>query len=206
MNLKHQETIKAVRAITSAFELANETIEKIDHCKHRYSEQVAAAVIMNAMEEWREAIAEKDAAIHELEKNAPMLVRKKALASLADDATAPAFGLLNSGAILKGRELLALVAENAGNRLVSRAAMKYIEDNNIPMTEQTKEAIRRTCVASDVDVIGAGEKNVEQLVSCLKKYGPDAGLVNNANELHTRQKVWNRICDEGLIERVDASF
>ena len=206
MKLKHQETIDAISAINSSFALAHETVEKIDYCKNRYSEQVANARIAGIMQEYREAIAEKDNAIRKLAKNAPLQLRKNALASLAEDAAAPAFALLNSGAILKGRELLALVTENAGNRLVSRAAMKYMESNNIHMNAQTKEAIRATCVASDADVFDAGEKNVEQLVSYLSTYGPDAGLVNNENELRSRQKVWKRICDEGIIERADASF
>lgn len=206
MKLKHQETIDAISAINSSFALAHETVEKIDYCKNKYSEQVANARIAGIMQEYREAIAEKDNAIRKLAKNAPLQLRKNALASLAEDAAAPAFALLNSGAILKGRELLALVTENAGNRLVSRAAMKYMESNNIHMNAQTKEAIRATCVASDADVFDAGEKNVEQLVSYLSTYGPDAGLVNNENELRSRQKVWKRICDEGIIERADASF
>lgn len=206
MNLKHQETIDAISAINNVFSLAHATIEKIDHCKHRYSAQVANARIEDLMREYREAIDKKDDAIRKLEKNAPVYLRKMALASIADDAAAPAFALLNSGAILYAGELLALVTENAGNRLVARAAMKYMEDNNTRMNEQTKKNIREICLTSDVDVLDAWEKNVEQLVSSLKTYGPDAGLVNNENELRTRQRVWKRVCDEGLIDRLDAAF
>lgn len=206
MNLKHQETIDAISDINYGFSLAHATIEKIDYCKNKYSAQVANARIEGLMQEYREAIYKKDDAIRKLEKNAPVQLRKKALASMADDAASPAFALLNSGAILHGRELLALVTENAGNRLVARAAMKYMEDNNTRMDEQTKKNIREICLTSDADALGEGGKAIEMLVSYLKKYGPDNSLVNNENELRTRQYVWKRICDEGLIDRLDAAF
>ena len=206
MGYKHTETTKAISAIKHAFSEANLVAEKIDHYKHRYSDQIARTMTDNAMEEFRSVIAAKDTAIRALEKAAPAMIQEAANAELIEDAKAPALALFSSGAILQPSELLAVAHQNAGNALVLRAVKRYAEQQNM-MEGPNGTAIKTaTLNAEAVDRVADAQKAAAQLVDYMRSYSPNDRHPNSTDDLKHAQYMWGKIEEEGILENLDNAW
>ena len=206
MGYKHTETTKAISAIKHAFSEAHIVAEKLDHYKHRYSDQVARSMTDSALEDFRSTVAAKDAAIRALEKAAPALIQEAANAALIEDAKAPALALFASGAILQPSELLAVAHQNAGNALVLRAVKRYAEQQNMMEGTHGTAIKKATLNAEAVDRVADAQKAAAQLVDYMRSYSPNDRHPISTDDLKHAQHLWGKIEEEGILENLDNAW